>query len=88
MCCQGSADELHCPIPTLATCGTAAKGPHTIINAAIGWLVLDFITDTGTTLPIEFPQATEMQQFKRRLLSCHALQDLGYRVQHALLISN
>jgi hypothetical protein len=80
------ADEVHCPIPTNATCGAAAKGPRATINA-IGWLVLDFITDKGTTLHIEFPQATEIQQFKRRSLSCHVLQDLGYKVQHALLAS-
>jgi hypothetical protein len=53
----------------------------------MGWLALDFITDKGTTLPIEFPQATKIQQFKRRSLLCHTLQDLGYKVQHALLAS-
>jgi hypothetical protein len=51
--------ELHCPVPTQATCGTAAKGPRTIINA-MGWLVLDFITDKGLALPMEFPNATEI----------------------------
>jgi hypothetical protein len=80
------ADELHCPIPTNATCGTVAKGPRATINA-FGLLVLDFITDKGTTLLIEFPQATKIQQFKRCSLWCHALQDLGYKVQHALLAS-
>jgi hypothetical protein len=78
------AAELHCPISTQATCGTAAKGPRTTINA-MGWLVMDFHTDQGTAIPLEFPQATEIQQFQRRSLSCHALQDLGYEVQHALL---
>jgi hypothetical protein len=68
--------ELHCPIPTQATCGTAAKGPRTTINA-MGWLVLDMVTDKGVTLPFEFPKATEIQQFQRRSLSCHALKDLG-----------
>jgi hypothetical protein len=78
--------ELHCPIPTQATCGTAAKGPRTTINA-MGWLVLDLVTDQGVTIPFEFPKATEIQQFQRRSLSCHALKDLGYEVQHALLAS-
>jgi hypothetical protein len=78
--------ELHCPIPTQATCGTAAKGPRTTINA-MGWLVLDLVTDKGVNLPFEFPKATEIQQFQRRSLSCHALKDLGYEVQHALLAS-
>jgi hypothetical protein len=78
------AAELHCPIPTQATCGTAAKGPRTTINA-MGCLVMDFLTDQGTAIPLEFPQATEIQQFQRRSLSCHALQDQGYEVQHALL---
>jgi hypothetical protein len=78
--------ELHCPVPTQATCGTAAKGPRTIINA-MGWLVLDFITDQGLTIPMEFPNATEIRQFQRRSLSCHALKDMGYEVQHSLLAS-
>jgi hypothetical protein len=78
------AAELHCPIPTQATCGTAAKGPCTTISA-MGWLVMVFITDKGTAIPLELPQATEIQQFQPHSLSCHALQDLGYEVQHALL---
>jgi hypothetical protein len=80
------ASELHCPIPTQATCGTAAKGPRTTINA-MGWLVLDFVTDKGIKIPLEFPNATEITQFQRRSISCHALKDLGYEVQHALLAS-
>jgi hypothetical protein len=76
--------ELHFPITTQAMCGTAAKGPRTTINA-MGWLVMDFITDTSLAIPMEFPQATEIQQFQCHSLSCHALQDLGYEVQHALL---
>jgi hypothetical protein len=51
------AAKLHCPIPTQATCGTVAKGPCMTINA-MGSLVLDFITDTGLMIPLEFPQAT------------------------------
>jgi hypothetical protein len=77
--------ELHCPVPTQATCGTAAKGPCTIINA-MGWLMIDFITTTGIRIPLELPNATEIQQFQRHSLSCHALQDLGYDVQHSLLM--
>jgi hypothetical protein len=76
--------ELHCPFPTHATCGTAAKGPRTTINA-MGWLVLDFVTDKGIAIPVEFPNATEIRQFQHRSLSCHALKDMGYDVQHALL---
>jgi hypothetical protein len=71
------AAELHCPIPTQATCGTAAKGPCTTINAMF-CLVWDFITDTGAMIPLEFPQATKIQQFQCCSLSCHALsKDLG-----------
>jgi hypothetical protein len=80
------ACELHCPVPTHATCGTAAKGPRTTINV-MGCLVLDFISDKGHHIPLEFPQATEIQQFQRRSLSCHALKDLGYEVQHAFLLT-
>jgi hypothetical protein len=76
--------ELHCPVPTRATCGTAAKGPRTTINA-MGCLVLDFVSDNGHMIPLEFPHATEIQQFQQRSLSCHALKDLGYEVQHAFL---
>jgi hypothetical protein len=79
--------ELHCPVPTQATCGTAAKGPRTIINAMLGWLVLDFITNQGLALPMEFPNATEIRQFQQRSLSCRALKDMGYDIQHALLAS-
>jgi hypothetical protein len=53
---------LHCPIHMQVTCGTAAKGSQTTINA-MGWLVLDFVTDQGIEVPLEFPNATEMQQF-------------------------
>jgi hypothetical protein len=78
------AAELHCPSPTKATCGTPAKGPRMTINA-MGCLVLDFITDKGQPILFEFPHATEIQQFQRQSLSCHALKDLGYDVQHAFL---
>ena len=57
-----------------------------VINA-IGWLVLDFVTASGNTILLEFPNATEIQQFQHHSLSCHALKDLGYEVQHALLAS-
>jgi hypothetical protein len=53
----------------------------------MGWLVLNFITDQGLSLPMEFPNATEIRQFQRRSLSCHALKDMGYDMQHALLKS-
>jgi hypothetical protein len=76
--------ELHCPVRTQATCGTAAKGPRTLINA-MGCLVLDFVSDNGHVIPLEFPQAMEIQKFQRRSLSCHALKDLGFEVQHAFL---
>jgi hypothetical protein len=78
------ATNLHCPSPTQATCGTAAKGPRTTING-MGCLVMDFLMDKGMAIPLEFPQATEIQQFQQQSLSCRALQDLGYEVQHALL---
>jgi hypothetical protein len=78
--------EFHCLVPTHATCGTAAKGPRTTINA-MGWLVLDFVTDKGVTIPFELPNATDIQQFQQHSLSCHALKDLGFDVQHALLAS-
>jgi hypothetical protein len=80
------AAELHCPVPTTATCGTAAKGTRTCINA-MGCLVLDFVTDQGHLIPLEFPQATEILQFQRRSLSCHAFKDIGYEVQHSFLNS-
>jgi hypothetical protein len=76
--------ELHCPVPTQATCGTAAKGPRTLINA-MGCLVLNFVSNNGHVIPLEFLQATEIQQVQQRSLSCHALKDLGYEVQHAFL---
>jgi aromatic ring-opening dioxygenase LigB subunit len=49
----------------------------------MGCLVLDFISDKGHMIPLEFLQATEIQQFQCQLLSCHALKGLGYEVQHA-----
>ncbi len=53
----------------------------------MGWLVLDFITDKGITIPFIFPNATKLRQFQQRSLSCHALKDFGYEVQHTLLAS-
>jgi hypothetical protein len=53
----------------------------------MGWLVLDFITDQGISIPVEFSNAMEIRQFQCRSLSCHALKDTGYEVQHTLLAS-
>jgi hypothetical protein len=76
--------ELHCPIPTRATCGTATTGPRATINA-LGTLLLDFITTTGEVIAIEASQTPEIRSFQRRSMSAHALQELGYDVEHCLL---
>ena len=76
--------ELHCPVPTQVTCGTAQSGPHTTINA-LGTLILDLVTSDGLTIPIEAHQTPEIQEFHRRSMSVHALQELGYDVEHSLI---
>jgi hypothetical protein len=73
-------NELHCPVPTSSTCGTAQSGPRTVINT-LGTLVLDLVTSDGMTIPIEAHQTPEIRQS----MSAHALQEFGYDVEHSLL---
>jgi hypothetical protein len=54
--------ELHCPVPTQATCGTAQSGPRTTINA-LDTLILDLVTSDGLTIPIEAHQTPGMKNF-------------------------
>jgi hypothetical protein len=75
--------ELHCPMPSTATCGTALAGARSNIDAT-GTLALDFITNDKTLIPVELVHAVQITSFQRRSLSIHALKDLGFEARHAM----
>jgi hypothetical protein len=78
-----ASHELHCPVPTSATCSTAQSGPSTTINA-LGTFVLDLVTTDLQTIPIEAHQTSEIQSFRCLSMSAHTLQEFGYDVEHIL----
>jgi hypothetical protein len=59
------AHELHCPMPSTATCSIALAGARSDIDAT-GTLALDFITTDKTLIPVELVHAVQITSFQRR----------------------
>jgi hypothetical protein len=79
--CSG---ESHCPTPTTIKCDTAADGPSHVVES-LGYLIGDFETSQSTMVPFEIPDHATISSFKRRSMSLHALQDVGFDVTYSLL---